>query len=82
MAEVHEVERLAKLEERVEALDKRLERVENRLDKIEQEVKSLGEELHRLDKKFTVLFLIVIFLIVFLNQDALVFILKLLRIMP
>ncbi len=50
--------------------------------KIEQVDKSLREEIHHFDKKFTVLFLIVIFLIVFLNQDALVFILKLLRIMP
>jgi len=34
---------------------------------------SLREELHRLDKKFTILILIVIFLIVFLNQSALEF---------
>ncbi|NPA41997.1 MAG: hypothetical protein GXO18_06960 [Aquificae bacterium] len=55
----------------------------HRLDlKIEQVDKSLRDELHRLDKKFTVLILIAIFLIVFLNQNALMFILKLMRIMP
>jgi len=60
---------------------KELRDVERRLsDKIEelrkelhQETKSLREELHRLDKKFTILILIVIFLIVFLNQSALEF---------
>jgi len=73
MADVQEVERLARLEEKVEGINKRLDRVEQRLDRLEQETKSLREELHRLDKKFTILILIVIFLIVFLNQSALEF---------
>ncbi|GAB6065286.1 hypothetical protein JCM9492_03780 [Aquifex pyrophilus] len=46
--------------------------------KIEQTDKSIREEIHRLDKKFTVLFLIVIFLIIFLNQNALEFLLRVL----
>ena len=52
-----------------------------------QEFKQVREEIHRLDlrissldKKFTILFPIVIFLIVFLNQNTLEFLLKLLGI--
>ncbi len=78
MNEIKEEERLRKLEERVENLDKRLDRMETRLDKMDQELKNLREEIYKLDKKFTVLFLIVIFLIVFLNQDTLKFIFKVL----
>ncbi|EDP75389.1 hypothetical protein [Hydrogenivirga sp. 128-5-R1-1] len=37
---------------------------------------SLREELNRIDKKFTTLMLIVIFLIIFLNQNALEFIFR------
>ncbi len=43
-----------------------------------EETKSLREEIHRLDKKFTVLLLVVIFLIIFLNQNSLELILKVL----
>ncbi len=39
---------------------------------------SLREEIHRLDRKFTTLILVVIFLIIFLNQNALEFILRVL----
>jgi len=82
MAEVHEAERIARLEEKVDALDKRLDRVEQRLDRIENTVDELREEIHHLDKKFTVLSLIVIFLIIFLNQNALEFIFRVLRLLP
>ncbi len=78
MAEIREEERIARLEEKVDALDKRIDRIEQRLDRIEDAVKNLREEIYRLDKKFTVLILILIFLTIFLNQNALEFIFQVL----
>ncbi len=82
MAEVHEVERLAKLEERVDNLSREVQEVKQDVRELKEDVKFLKDELHRLDKKSTIFSLLIIFLIIFLNQDALIFILKLLRIMP
>ncbi len=74
MAEVKEEERIARLEEKVDSIDKRIDRVEQRLDRIEDAVKNLRKEIYRLDKKSTVLILILIFLTIFLNQNSLEFI--------
>ena len=51
---------------------------ENIRKEMYEEFKQLRDEIHRLDKKFTVLILIVIFLIIFLNQNALEFFFKVL----
>lgn len=89
MAEVQEGERIARLKERMTAVERSLDRLESRLDNVEVGIKELCEEIHGLDikiaylgSKMTIMFLILAFLIVFLNQDALIFILKLLRILP
>ncbi|WP_461829866.1 hypothetical protein [Aquifex sp.] len=89
MADIKEEERIARLEEKVEGLSKRLDRIEARLDRMEIDLKELKKEVHnielfmkesiyKLDKKFTILFLILIFLIIFLNQNTLKFLFQVL----
>ena len=85
MADIKEEEKIARLEEKVEGLSKRLDRIEARLDRIEERLDKMDEEmktlyiaLYKLDKKFTILFLILAFLIIFLNQNALKFLFQML----
>jgi len=77
MAQVKEEERIARLEEKVEHLSHEIQEIKKDVKDLKEDLHrveiSLREELHRLDKKFTILILIVIFLIVFLNQSALEF---------
>jgi len=75
---MHEMKRLAKLEERVDNLSREVQEVKQDVRELKEDVKSLREEIH----KVKMLILVVIFFVIFLNQDALIFILKLLRIMP
>lgn len=46
-----------------------------------EENKALREEIYKLDKKFTILLLIIIFLIIFLNQGTMELLLKVLGIL-
>ncbi len=63
----------------IKELERRLtDKIEELRKDMYEETKSLREEIHRLDKKFTVLLLVVIFLIIFLNQNSLELILKVL----
>jgi len=77
MADVKEEERIAKLEEKVEHLSREIQEIKGDVKELKENLHrveiSLREELHRLDKKFTILILIVIFLLIFLNQSALEF---------
>ena len=69
----------------IRELERRLtDKIEQLRKDMHEETKTLREEIHRLDlkisyldKKFTILILIVIFLIIFLNQNALEFLLRL-----
>ncbi len=78
MGEVKEEEKLARLEEKVEFLIREVDEIKKDIRELRQESKLLKEEMYKLDKKFTVLTLIIIFLIIFLNQSALKFIFKVL----
>jgi hypothetical protein len=46
--------------------------------KIDKEVLKLQNDIQKLDKKFTIMFIILIFLIIFINKDAVELIIKLL----
>ncbi|MFN3975774.1 MAG: hypothetical protein ACK4LT_01780 [Aquificaceae bacterium] len=61
----------AELEARIE---KEISSLEVRMEK---EISKLREDILRLDKKFTIMFLILLFAIIFLNKDALEFIARL-----
>ncbi len=62
----------------IRELERRLtDKIEELRKDMHEETKSLREEIHRLDKKFTILILIVIFLIIFLNQGTIEFLLRL-----
>lgn len=81
MADIKEEERITRLEERVEFLAREVQ-------EIKQDVKELKEELHRVEvslreeiHKLRLLMVVVIFLIIFLNQNALEFILRILGIL-
>lgn len=49
---------------------------------LKEDIANMRAELARLDKKFTVYFLVTIFTVIFLNQNALEFLARLLRLMP
>ncbi len=49
---------------------------------LKEDIANVRAELVRLDKKFTVYFLITIFTVIFLNQNALEFLAKLMRLVP
>jgi len=46
--------------------------------KIDKEVLKLQNDIQKLDKKFTIMFIILTFLIIFINKDAVELIIKLL----
>ncbi len=85
MADIREEERIARLEEKVEFLTREVQEVKRDVKELREDLyrveASLRDEIHRLDKKFTVLLLIVIFLIIFLNQSSLELILRVLGVM-
>lgn len=84
MADVKEIER-TRLEEKVDHIYQEVQELKRDVKELKDEIHrvetSLREEVHRLDKKFTLLILVLIFLVVFLNQNALEFILRVLGFM-
>ena len=60
------------LESKIEISHKELEA------KIDKEVLKLQNDIQKLDKKFTIMFIVLAFLIVFINKDAIELIIKLL----
>ncbi len=58
------------------------EDIANVRTELKEDIANVRAELVRLDKKFTVYFLITIFTVIFLNQNALEFLAKLMRLVP
>ncbi len=85
MADIKEEERIARLEEKVEFLAREVQEIKQDVKELKEDLHrvevSLREEIHRLDKKFTIMSLIIIFLIIFLNQNSLELILKVLGVL-
>ncbi len=74
-------EELAELKERIARIDGKMEGMATKEDlaKIEGKMEGMAtkEDLAKLDKKTTVYFLVLLFVIIFMNQDALAFIARL-----
>ncbi len=58
------------------------EDIANLRAELKEDIANLRTELVRLDKKFTIYFLVTIFTVIFLNQNALEFLARLLRLVP